>query len=174
MYKHVETVQLSATATSITFTNLPADCSGLYFRINGRATAASGAEMVDIAINGSQLNFNFNRLYANNASVISDAGSGVGIIPAAHATANGFGLSEFTILDHKSTTVSKPFFWDGIMANKADTSGVFYMRGSGMWDNSSTAINSITFDAALGSLAAQTAISMYKIVPETSGAVTVS
>lgn len=113
MFHHLETIRLSSSASSVTFTNLGqySDFQHLQIRLIARSAAGGSNSYIRIRYNGDDTVSNYARhiMVGNGSSVNSYASTGttltnIGLIPASGYTASAFGAHIADILDPFETT----------------------------------------------------------------------
>jgi cation diffusion facilitator CzcD-associated flavoprotein CzcO len=140
---------LTSTATSITFSAIPATFTDLVFRYASRHNNAFTISQSQITFNGSSAsNYNETALYGDASSVTSgrqSSASGLDFMydDADSATANTFSNTELYIPNYK-VSASKPMSWFGVTENNATgTNSARITANASLWQNTS-AITSIT------------------------------
>lgn len=142
-----------AGASSVSFTNIPA--TG-YSHLQIRAMASdTGTGLFDITMrfnSDSGNNYAGHQLNGNGSTVAASTLGGTPPVNTMYpfyttGTAGGtssiFGVMVLDILDYASTNKNKT--WRSLSGSDSNGSGIILLR-SGLWLNSSTAINSITFN----------------------------
>jgi hypothetical protein len=186
----IQTVTLSATATSITFSNIPQNYTDLKFVMSFRTTdsnsnyspigiqvdgATPGNSYKSVAGNGSS---NVNYGTSNDTFTASTAGGSwtrisASGVQAGATTANVFSSNEFYITNYTSST-TKSYSFDSVTENNATTAYAELTAGT---ITSSSAITSIVFANRDGSWAANSTVTLYGIsngVKATGGTLTVA
>ena len=163
-YVLLETIQLSQTATSVNFDNLPTSgYTDLKIVMSARITAASVQTTVVMNINGLSSGYADKYLYGSGTV----AGSGsfgtsaafIGDTPAANATANTFGVADIYIPNYRSSS-SKSFQIESVAENNATAAFMEIVAAS----NSTTSpITDISFTPSSGSFVAGSSFSLYAV-----------
>ena len=142
-YDSLATVTVGTAVSSITFAGIPAGYKHLQIRgISKGATSTTNATFQFNGDTGS--NYSYHLLYGQGSTAnAAGAGSNTFIyLGTQSATASTFSTQIIDILDYSSTSKNKTVrCLVGYENNSAGEVGIF----SGAWNNSSTAINSITF-----------------------------
>ena len=145
-YTLIQTIQLNASASSITFSNIPQTFSDLIVKASLRDTrTSSGPGYIHLNFNGSSSDFGTRVLRNDDGSIASTSRSDdyVGFSGATDAqTANTFGSFEMYISDYASTSLLKPFSIDSTNETNA-TTPIGQNWVAGMWANTA-AITSIS------------------------------
>ena len=141
-----------AGASSVTFTNIPSTYTHLQIRAMASDT---GSGLYDITMrfnSDSGNNYAGHQLNGNGSTVAASTLGGTPPVNTMYpfyttGTASGtssiFGVMVLDILDYASTNKNKT--WRSLSGSDSNGSGLILLR-SGLWLNSSTAINSITFN----------------------------
>jgi hypothetical protein len=160
---------LTSTASSIVFSDIPANYTHLQLRILARATDATAANYANLKVNNDVTGTNYARhlLYGNGASAAAAASTGsgtvtnLGEIPAASATAGMFGVFVVDFLDYASTSKNKTI--RSIGGDDRNGGGELNFN-SILWMNNSTAISSIQLTTyASANFAANSHFALYGI-----------
>lgn len=152
-YVPLATITLGSSASSITFSSIPAETGDLILVINGGASAGGAVPM---QFNADSASSNYYNTYGygystnskdassqqNNNFLFFEPGQNIGIVQ---------------VFDYASTNKTKHCL---IRINRGGTAGVWMM--SGKW-NSTSAINSISFSPASGVLSSGMTASLYRI-----------
>ena len=159
-YSVIQTITLTSTASSITFSNIPQNYTDLKLvfscRSNGSTTATAGIA----AFNGSTSNFTTRYIYGTGATTVSTTGSNeIGSMPAANFTTSAFSNTEVVISNY-TTSNNKSYFVNTATENNA-TEAYNYMF-AGLW-SSSAAITSITYSPSTGSFISGSTFTLYGI-----------
>lgn len=143
----------SGGAASVEFAGIPTGYKHLQIRGIGRSTAAGTAtNSIFMRFNGDTTASNYyaHRLLGENTGTYaqsSQAVAGIDFIgqwPLASSTASAFGAAVIDILDYASTSKNKTTrSLNGAEGNNTSVTDI--ALSSGVWFNSSTAINTITF-----------------------------
>jgi hypothetical protein len=164
----IQTVTLSSTSSSITFSNIPQNYTDLKLVASTRANSTnSGYERLGLgmAFNGSLSDISSKFLYGDGSSTTSFTYTNgyIGWMPAADATANTYStcdirITNYTSANHKSFSVDFPS-----VNNSTTTSKVSLCVVSGLWSQTA-AITSLTFSVEGGGLfASGSSITLYGI-----------
>lgn len=165
------TVTLTTSASTVTFTNIPQNYTHLQIRGIARSTRSDqNGSFGKIQVGGSgsvDTATNYSWHFANGN------GSGVGAVGRANeswievdrwstslVTANTFGAVVIDIFDYTSTSKSKTFRYFG--GYDGNGNGESYI-GSGVWRNSSTAINTISITEGSGNMVQYSQFALYGI-----------
>jgi len=163
------TVTLTSTASSIVFSDIPANYTHLQIRMMARSTTASTQDGIKLVFNSdTTANYSNHDLWGNGSSVGSGALTGGSAtygrtfaITAANASASIFGVSIIDIVDYSSTSKTKSF--RAITGNDQNGSGEVDLS-SGNWRNSANAISTISLSPVNGSTwASGTTAALYGI-----------
>jgi hypothetical protein len=141
LYK-IASNDLTATASSVTFSSIPQGYTDLKIVLSARTNAAAVNDYVYMQFNGAGYNSSVRFLQGSGsgASSNNEATGYIGIVDGNTATASTFSSNEIYIPNYTGGT-NKPFSVDGTMENNATTS--FMHLFTGFW-SSTAAINSIT------------------------------
>jgi hypothetical protein len=124
-YVLIQETTLTASAASVTFSNIPqTGYTDLKIVVSARTDNNAGQPWAGLrlAFNGSSANMSFDALYGNGFSATSGGGTNAepGIASSSAATSNTFGNSEFYIPNYTSNNI-KSFSADGVQENNAAT-----------------------------------------------------
>lgn len=163
MPNHVllQSIQLSATTTSITFANIPqTGFNDLKIVASTRTTGGNQGEVVNIAFNGSSSNITGRLVYIDYPNAVSTTTTSNGFwTNGGGATANTFSNSELYIPNYAGDT-NKSWNTDSVLENNG---GTYSLLLAGLWSQT-TAISSITFTpGASQSFVANSTFSLYGI-----------
>lgn len=146
-YVLLETINLTQSAASVTFDNIPqTGYTDLKIVLSARTTYADQYDGLTFTFNGSTANFSTRQLYGTGSTAASNSSSSNGgpLINANTSTSNTFGNAEVYIpnyLGNQAKSVSS----DGVTENNATQAfGGFIAT---LWNNTA-AINSITLGSA--------------------------
>lgn len=151
-YILLDRITLTASAASVTFSNIPqSGYTDLKLVMSARTTGTNGNAQgfCYLAFNGSTANFTSRRLYQDGTTAGSDsAGRFLAYVPNSQATANNFGVLDLYIPNYTSSNY-KSWSADQNMENNSST---YYLQGmsAGLWSNTA-AITSITIDNVIDS-----------------------
>ena len=156
----------SGGVASINFAGIPTGYKHLQIRYIVRSTQAATETGINAQFNGDTgSNYAFHYIFGDGSSAAAGAGSSATAlnlinIPGASATANAFGAGVFDLLDYASLTKNKTVRllqgWDGNGSGRLNFS-------SGLWMNSSTAVNSINFYPSSGNWAQYSQFALYGV-----------
>ncbi len=175
--KLIETKTLSVAAASIEFTSIPQDGTDLVLFISARAVGAFTTVSGGVFINSSATDTVWNRLSGNGSTVSAASSTSqnefyFGEIPAGNATSNTFGNSLVYIPNYTGSQ-QKTFSSQSVAENNATASDQIICAG--LCTKTAT-ITSLTVRVYGGSvnLAADTTVSLYKVIKGSDGIVTVA
>lgn len=159
-YESIETQTLGSSQASIDFSSIPSTYKHLQLRIYQMNTATATTNLR--LNNDSASNYARHYLYGGGSSAVGAAGSAsqtsIGVLYNEQSTYASVAVID--ILDYTSTnknkTVRSLSGWD------ANGSGYVFFY-SGLWMNSSTAVNRLTFTPDGGSLATGSKFALYGI-----------
>ncbi len=159
-FHHLETVRLSSTASSVTFSNLGqySDYQHFQFRITGRSSRPADNDNLTIRFNSdSGANYSFHRLYGQS-SVVSNSG-----VNETRISIPGFGANSPAIFSSHVIDIIDAF--DGVkfptIRALGGASAILVGLTSGSW-RSAAGITSITFDTDVaGDILAGSRFSLY-------------
>jgi hypothetical protein len=165
------TVSLTSNASSITFSNIPSTYTHLQIRGIARSTRGDqNGSFGKIQVGGSGsadtgANYFWHFLTGNGstASVLGRANENwieVDRWSTSLVTSNTFGAVVIDILDYASTSKNKTLRYLG--GYDGNGNGEVYF-GSGAWNNSSTAINTITITEGSGNMIPYSTFALYGI-----------
>lgn len=160
-YILIERIELNASASSVTFSNIPqTGYTDLKIVISAR-NDQSGIQAVNIAFNGVTTNQSYRSIFGDGSGVASYSGTNPQIqyVPGTGQTANTFNNAEMYIPNYAGST-NKSFSIDQVEETNATTAYIVPMAG--LWA-STAAITSITFTLATGSFVANSTFSLYGI-----------
>lgn len=152
-YESIATITVGAGGSATAdFTSIPSTYKHLQIRAIGRSgEAGTSTNSIYMRFNGdtTAANYYAHRLLGENTGVYaqsSQAVSGIDFIgqwPLASSTASAFGAAIIDILDYSSTTKNKTTrSLNGAEGNNTSVTDI--SLSSGVWFNSSTAVNRIT------------------------------
>lgn len=166
-YVLLETIQLTESAASVTFDNIPqTGYTDLKVVMSARnAYSGGGAANCYLTFNGNGASYSGKYITGNGASASSAGNTGgtsviyIGAIENNSWTANTFGNLEIYIPNYTSSN-NKSISWDSVTENNATTA--YAQFGAGLWSNSA-AITSITFtpESATGDWVQYSTFSLY-------------
>lgn len=140
------TVNVTSTASSVVFSDIPSNYTHLQVRILGRGAAGS-SNVVSVRVNNDTTNANYarHRLVADGNPPSASGGGGslmqLGNLSGAGQQAGLMGVQIIDILDYSSTSKNKTF--RSLSGLDTESSGVIWFA-SGLWMNT-TAINRLDF-----------------------------
>jgi hypothetical protein len=143
-FHHLETVRLSSTASSVTFSNLAqySDYQHLQFRVTGRSSRAADNDNLTIRFNSdSGTNYSFHRLYGQS-SVVSNSGVNETKISIPGFGANSPAIFSSHVIDIVDAFESVKF---PTLRALGGASAILVGLTSGSW-RSTAGITSVTFD----------------------------
>jgi hypothetical protein len=157
-YVLLETIELNASAASVTFDNIPqTGYTDLKIVVSGRTDNTS--PNILFSINGSTSTFTSIALYGDGASAASTSAVPrvVSYASMSTDTANTFGNTEIYIPNYTGST-NKSYSVDTVSENNATTAytGLF----AGLWSTTS-AITYLTFTPSTGNFVANSTFSLY-------------
>lgn len=146
----IESQSLSASAASVTFSNIPQTYKTIKLAISSRSNRAVTANNLAITFNNSGTGYSERLLRGDGASVIS-ANQSIAVLdyfysPGSSATSNTFSNIEITIPNYAGST-NKPVSIDAVTENNATTS--YLSIDAGLWSNSA-AITSVKVEDESG------------------------
>lgn len=158
-YVLLERQILTANAASVLLDQIPTTgYTDLKLVVSARGSYAGGTIALIVRPNSNSSNTTARVLYGDGSSAATFGDTIVyGNIPAANATSNTYGVSEFHIFNYSSSN-AKGFLADGYTGNRA-TSALNYFTAA-RWDDS-TAISSLYIAASSGDLVAGSEFSIY-------------
>lgn len=160
LYK-IASNDLTATASSVTFSSIPQGYTDLKVVLSARSNAARDDDYAQISFNGLTTNLSTRILYGTGSAVGSVTASNINcIINAANNTANTFSNTEFYIPNYRSSNF-KSVSADGVEENNA-TFSVANLT-AGLW-SASAAITQITLTPSYGSFIANSTFTLYGIL----------
>jgi hypothetical protein len=161
----LQVITLSASASSVSFTNIPNTYKHLQIRVLGRNTSTNSYALMMRFNSDTASNYSSHRLDGNGTSASAVADSSVSamysnlMLPLSSAGANTFGAGIFDILDYADTnkykTIRTLFGFDN---NGSGQVGL----GSGSW-RSTSAVTSVQLVPQNDSLAANSTFALYGI-----------
>lgn len=163
-YVLLETIQLTQSAASVTFDNIPqTGYTDLKIVMSVRTTRASTDDLINVNFNGVSTNQSSRWLQGNGTSATSGIyGSNLYLawVNAASNTANTFGNAEMYLPNYTSANY-KSVSTDGVFENNA--AGALIGLTAGLW-SSIAAITSVTFTSVFGAnFVADSTFSLYGI-----------
>ena len=170
---HIETIELTSSQSSITFSSIPQDYDDLVVLIAARTTRNATGDNLQFSFNGSSSNFTAIRLIGNGGSVLTfgNAVSYIGEAPSANNTADTFGNTQVYISNYASSN-NKSYSVDDTAENNGSTGHTTLTAG--LW-SVSTAISSIgIFSETSSSLVSGSTFSLYGVTAGGDGTVTTS
>jgi hypothetical protein len=161
-YTLIEAQTLASTASSVTFSSIPATYTDLMLRVSAR-TDADDTSLV--TFNGTTSGYSITRLNGNGATATSTRSSSAasiaarGINNATGTTANTFSNAEFYIPSY-TVSQNKPLSSFGTPEDNA--TNVFMSAGASLWQNTA-AITSINLAAQGGNYVSGSSFYLYGI-----------
>jgi hypothetical protein len=161
-YVLLERIELNATATSVTFDNIP-QTGYTDLKLVSSIRAFDNNEWITLAINGATTNISGRYLYGNGASASSGTIAAGGLlnpmVPSSW-TANTFSNNEFYITNYASTTTPKTISVDGVAEYNNASADI--MLSAVLW-NSNSAITSVRIQTTSGTFAVGSTFSLYGV-----------
>jgi hypothetical protein len=153
-YESIATVTVgSGGSSTISFTSIPSTYTHLQIRSMGRTTRSSTTGTATIRFNSDTAsNYAYHELLGTGSSAVADAATtqtliATGRMAASTAGSNIFGVQVIDILDYTSTNKNRTVRYLG--GADINGGGEIYF-GSGVWFNTSQAINRIDITAQSG------------------------
>ena len=148
-YQLIEAQTLGSSATSVTFSAIPATYTDLLLKVSIRGNVAQINQSYQITFNGtSTTGISMRRLYGTGAAAASDTLTLTEAVGAS-ATSNTFSNEEIYIPNYLSSN-AKSFSIDGVVENNATTG--YQVLYAGLWNPAvQAAISSIVLTAQGGS-----------------------
>jgi len=144
-YVLLETIELSQSAASVTFDNIPqTGYTDLKIVASARISDANEGQVVNVAFNGSTSNISARLIYGTGAAAVSTTStSNVFWATANTSTANTFGNAEIYIPNYTSSN-AKSWWSDSVTENNATTA--YGILLAGLWNpGTQAAITTLTF-----------------------------
>jgi hypothetical protein len=158
-YTLIERKELTETASSISFDNIPQFYTDVVLLISARSNA-SGLRDLYMSLNGSTASFTGRNLDGNGGTAASATLTRyVGTVNGTPQTANTFGNISIYIPNYAGVT-NKSFSVDGVTETNGTTA--IQTIGAGLW-SSTAPITSVAFSPSTDSLVAGTTASLYGI-----------
>jgi hypothetical protein len=163
----IQTYRPSSSQNTIVFSSIPQTYTDLKVIVSARSTqTGSPRRYISVNINGSSSNNTYIRAIAySTSSWVSDydpTNSNYGVMSAAAAEANTFGMGEFYFSNYANTTDNKAVSFTGGTVPEVNTDHMVGIWGAYRTTNS--AITSITFAAESGGdFTSETVFSLYGI-----------
>ena len=139
-YTALATVTLASTATSITFSSIPATYTDLCLKLSIRTDKATLGDVWLLKLNTSSANFTARWIEGNGASASSGSSILYGALVGSSATASTFNNTEIYFPNYAGST-NKSFSIDATTENNATTSYADLIAS--LWSQT-TAINQLT------------------------------
>ena len=139
----IESQSLSASAASVTFSNIPQTYKSLKLLVSARTEIADNADYASVKPNNTTSNQTWRQLTGNGSAAASSNGTGVfGLLrtTGSTTTSNTFGNSLLELPNYSSTTANKPASGDGVGENNA--TATFMNLSASLWSDT-TAITSL-------------------------------
>lgn len=161
-YVLLETIELTSTASSVTFDNIPqTGYTDLKIVWSGRVTDTSIATYCKISINGSSSSLTASRFYGSGSGT---GGTGTlnqfaGTAPGASATSQIYSSVELYFPNYTGSNY-KTYSIDSVTENNATEA--YNELGAGLWSSNST-IQSITIAPNAGNFESNSTFSLYGI-----------
>jgi hypothetical protein len=158
-YTLIERKELTETASSISFDNIPQFYTDVVLLISARSNA-SGLRDLYMSLNGSTASFTGRNLDGTGSAAASvTVARYVGTVNGTPQTANTFGNISVYIPNYAGST-NKSFSVDGVTETNGTTA--IQTIGAGLW-SSTAPITSVAFAPSTDSLVAGSSISLYGI-----------
>lgn len=161
LYK-ISSTELTATASTVTFSNIPSGYTDLKIVYSARSTGSSVG--IVMLLNGSSANISTRGLEGNGASAISYTSTNIlGYTVPSGATANTFGNTEVYIPNYRSSNF-KSISVDSV--NETNATNAYSVLNAFLWSNTA-AITSLTLQSdgtSTNSLAAGSTFTLYGIL----------
>jgi hypothetical protein len=159
LYK-IASNDLTASASSVTFSNIPSGYTDLKIVVSARTDYAGNTANIYLRPNNSTTNLSQRELYGTGSAAASTTDTHLGLpVVGASATANTFGNYEVYIPNYTSSN-NKSFSFDSVTENNA--TAVLTMLSAGLWSQTTT-ITSIVFTAD-GNLVSGSTFTLYGIL----------
>lgn len=145
--EYINSIILTSTATSVTFSNIPQNYQDLVVVISARSTNTNNADAIQGTINSdSSANYSGTRLWGNGSttgSVRSSNGSAIewGRLQTTGASNTTFSLANIQILSYSNTNIFKT-----VLTNSASNTDVIDSSVQ-LWRNTAS-INTLLFNVA--------------------------
>jgi len=166
-YESIATTTLGSAASSITFSSIPSTFKHLQIRVLARSSRSDQiGSFSNMTFNSdTSANYFWHFMNGNGSSTQAIAGTSrsaveVNRYATASDSSNVFGVIVIDILDYQNLNKNKTVRYLGGFDNNG--SGEIYF-GSGAWNNSSTAISSITLTEGSGNLVQYSQAALYGI-----------
>ena len=171
----IETYTLSASASSVTFSNIPQNYTDLKVVMSTRTTQADVYDSVLVNFNGSSSNLSSRFLQGNGAAASSSTATNGFIFQGngANSTASTFSNGELYVPNYTSS-LNKSFSCDGLSETNATT--IYTNLTVGLWAQTAT-ITSLSIKSLNGSFVSGSTFTLYGIsngVKATGGTLTVA
>ena len=166
-YVLLERIELNATASSVTFANIPqTGYTDLKVVVSARTTYASTSDEMYLKLNGSSaLIYSWRMLYGTGSAAFSasDSAEGYGIagvqIDGASATANVFSNGEIDIPNYTSANYKSISMEH---CPETNATAAYMKMVAGLW-SSTAAITSLSLSGGGGSFVANSTFSLYGV-----------
>ena len=170
--QHIETIELTSSQSSITFSSIPQDYDDLVIKVNSRCTVSADHRLGEIELNGSSANFSTINLLGNGSATASQNqyANLVFRAPGTNNTANTFGNAGIYISNYTASS-AKSISSNSVYENNA-TSVVLDIIAT-LWNNTA-AVTSITLTLDADNFTADSNFSLYGITAGGDGTVTTS
>ena len=154
-YQLISSNTLASSATSVTFSSIPATYTDLEIRCSTRSDQASNIDLVTLTFNGSSAgNYSNTSFIGNSSTVTSNRGSGQpylrnGYTSGNSTTANTFGSTTIYIPNYLSSNAKPVANFSVGENNSAATAAAYVSVYASLWSLTS-AITSITISPING------------------------
>lgn len=156
----IESQSLSASAASVTFSNIPQTYKSLMLTTSVRSTQAATAVQLIMRPNGSSANGTNRYLEGTGSAAASGTNTTVymGAIPGSSATSSTFSNDTSVLPNYTSTTANKPVSIDSVSENNATAS--WQSLNASLW-SSTSAITSIQLVLSAGDFVFGSTFTLY-------------
>ena len=173
--QHIETIKLTSSQSSITFSSIPQDYDDLVILISARNSAGNNFNNMRVSFNSATSGYSEILLQGSGSSASSGSGSTTYLefqYSNGISTSNTFGNTSMYISNYTASR-AKSISTDGVSENNA-TATIQFLTAQ-LW-NDTSAITSITVDgqANSGSFVANSTFSLYGVTAGGDGTVTTS
>jgi hypothetical protein len=167
----IETITLTSSANTITFSSIPQTYTDLLAVISARSDVADTAPLFFLRVNDQDAtNRTAKRLNGSGSAVFiqNPTDNRVGSIPGSNATANTFGNTSIYFANY-STALVKSFGSDSVTENNATAASQNLLA---LRHNITEEITSLVFSGGLDNFVAGSTISLYGILKGSDGITT--
>jgi hypothetical protein len=164
-YTLISSQVLTSSASSVTFSSIPATYTDLVLRVSARTDQASSSSYARVTINGTSSGYSETTLDSSGGTIYSNKFNTYGYfgpgntvyLPGSSNTANTFGSTEFYIPSY-TVAQNKPISWFSTTENNATS--IYGAAEAGLWSNTA-AITSISLLSTNGTTNFITGSSFY-------------